>query len=190
MFAQPAARDGFLDGGAIHHLPERATQAGRVELWPLEGPQPAADTEAWAPPISPLAASSPSRRLAHRIGQCVAGWLDRGERLDSRDRPIRPGDIMILVQRRSGFVDNMVRALKHADVPVAGVDRMVVTDQLAVMDLIALGRFLLLPDDDLTLAAVLKSPLIGFDEAALVRSRLRAWRRQRVVHPRRQGRRG
>ena len=167
VFAQPAARDGLLDGGAIHHLPERASQAGRVELWSLEGPQPAAETEAWAPPISPLAASSPSQRLAHRIGQCVAGWLARGERLDSRDRPIRPGDIMILVQRRSGFVDNMVRALKHADVPVAGVDRMVVTDQLAVMDLIALGRFLLLPDDDLTLAAVLKSPLIGFDEAAL-----------------------
>ena len=167
VFAQPAARDGLLDGGAIRHLPERATQAGLVELWSLEGPQPAAETEPWAPPIAPVAASSPSQRLAHRIAEHVAGWLTQGERLDSRDRAIRPGDIMILVQRRSGFVDNMVRALKHEDVPVAGVDRMVVTDQLAVMDLIALGRFLLLPDDDLTLAAVLKSPLIGLDEAAL-----------------------
>src|SRR5262249_34042669 len=66
-------------------------------------------------------------------------------------------------------VEELVRALKTLGIPVAGVDRMVLTDQLAVMDLIALGRFLLLPEDDLTLAAVLKSPLIGLDEDALFR---------------------
>ena len=60
-----------------------------------------------------------------------------------------------------------MRALKDRDVPVAGVDRMVLTDQLAVMDLVALGAFLLLPEDDLTLATVLKGPLLGFDEALL-----------------------
>ena len=65
------------------------------------------------------------------------------------------------------YEDELVRALKEARVEVAGVDRMVLADQLAVMDLIALGRFLLLPEDDLTLATVLKGPLIGLSEEQL-----------------------
>ncbi len=74
---------------------------------------------------------------------------------------------MVLVRRRTGFVTELVRALKDRGVPVAGVDRMVLTQQLSVMDLIALADFLLLPDDDLTLATVLKGPLIGLTEEEL-----------------------
>ena len=74
---------------------------------------------------------------------------------------------MVLVRRRTVFVEELVRALKAAQVPVAGVDRMVLTDQIAVMDLFALARFLLLPEDDLTLACVLKSPLVGLSEEQL-----------------------
>ena len=89
------------------------------------------------------------------------GWLE------ARGRPIRPGDVLVLVRRRGPFVDHLLRAFKAREVPVAGIDRMVPTEQLAVMDLIALGEFCLLPGDDLTLATVLKSPLIGLDEDAL-----------------------
>ena len=71
---------------------------------------------------------------------------------------------MVLVRRRTGFVDDLVRALKDLKIPVAGVDRMVLIEQMAAMDLVAFGRFLLLPQDDLTLATVLKSPLIGLTE--------------------------
>ncbi len=74
---------------------------------------------------------------------------------------------MVLVRRRTSFVEELVRACKDRGVPVAGVDRMVLTSQLSVMDLLALGRFLLLPEDDLTLATVLKSPLIGLSEEQL-----------------------
>ena len=75
--------------------------------------------------------------------------------------------MLVLVRRRGPFVDHLLRAFKARGVPVAGIDRMVLTEQLAVMDLIALGEFCLLPGDDLTLATVLKSPLIGLDEEAL-----------------------
>ena len=44
---------------------------------------------------------------------------------------------------------------------------MVLTDQLAVQDLVALGAFALMPQDDLNLAAVLKGPLIGLNESKL-----------------------
>ncbi len=69
----------------------------------------------------------------------------------------------------------MVRHLKELDIAVAGADRMVLTEQMAVMDLLALGHFVLLPDDDLTLATVLKSPFVGFTEDELFEL---AWRRK------------
>ena len=74
---------------------------------------------------------------------------------------------MVLVRRRNEFVGELLRALKQRDIPVAGADRLVLTEQLAVQDLVALGRFLLLPEDDLTLATVLKGPLFGIDEEML-----------------------
>jgi ATP-dependent helicase/nuclease subunit A len=168
VFADVAASDGVaLDGGAIRHEPHRKGHGGRVELWPLV-PRPVAEKpEGWLLPLAPQAASEPETRLAGVIAATIRGWLDRHEMLPARDRRIEPGDIMVLVRRRTGFVTALVRALKDRDVPVAGVDRMRLTEQLAVEDMIALGNFLLLPDDDLTLATVLKGPLFGFDEERL-----------------------
>ena len=74
---------------------------------------------------------------------------------------------MILVRTRKNFAEEMVRALKVREIPVAGADRMILTDQLVIMDLMALGNAVLLPEDDLNLAGVLKSPLIGLDEDQL-----------------------
>ena len=88
---------------------------------------------------------------------------------------------MVLVRTRTGFVEELVRALKAHDVPVAGADRMKLAEQLAVMDLVAMADFLLLPEDDLTLAVVLKGPLIGLHEDRLYdlaqgRKEKRLWR--------------
>jgi len=88
------------------------------------------------------------------------------------------------VRRRNAFVGELIRALKQRNVPVAGADRLVLTEQLAVQDLIALGRFLLLPEDDLNLATVLKGPLFGFSEDELFqlayrRGEQRLWERLR-----------
>ncbi|MDP6874970.1 MAG: double-strand break repair helicase AddA [Alphaproteobacteria bacterium] len=172
IFAQPGASDGliFSENEAVRHIPNRAADAGLVEIWPTEQPAaPQADGEQrpWAPPTKQLYQDSPVARLADRIAERIEQWLERKEILPAQGRPIGPGDILILVQRRANFVEAMVRALKRRNIPVAGVDRMILTEQLAVMDLIALGRFLLLPEDDLNLAVVLKGPLIGWDDDAL-----------------------
>ena len=81
--------------------------------------------------------------------------------------PITPGDIMILVRRRNAFAEEVIRQLLDKGVPVAGADRMVLLEQIAIADLVALGRFALLPEDDLNLAALLKSPLVGLSEDQL-----------------------
>ncbi|MGH6945693.1 MAG: double-strand break repair helicase AddA [Kiloniellales bacterium] len=175
VFADPAAQDGVIfDGETLRHLPVRAGQAGLVELWP---PAPAADppeVEPWAPPGEADAELPSQTRLAKVLAARIRHWTldpagakDPDCRLPARERRIRPGDILVLVRRRNAFVEELVRALKQTQVPVAGVDRMTLSDQLAVADLVALGRFLLLPEDDLTLAVLLKSPLIGLDEEAL-----------------------
>ena len=169
VFARDEARAGVVSdpATAIRHQPFRRGQAGLVELWPLLEPEERAEPEAWTPPTEQLAGTDPAALMADHVAGTIKGWIDRGERLESRDRPIRPGDVLVLLRKRSDFFPRLVRALKDRGVPVAGIDRMVLTEQLAVMDLAALGRFLLMPEDDLTLAALLKSPLIGLDEDRL-----------------------
>jgi len=165
VFAAADAADGVaLDGHAISHQAWRANDGGLVELWPPVEPRPADEEPAWKPPIERIAGDSPQARLARLVAERIQRMVDDHEMLDSKNRPIQPGDIMVLVRRRTSFVDELVRALKERRIGVAGADRLILTEHIAVMDLIALGRFLLLPEDDLTLATVLKSPLIGLSE--------------------------
>ena len=163
VFARPEAADG-VSAGPIAHEAFRRGDGGLVELWPPVEPEPGDPPPSWKPPVERLEKDSPPQRLARLIAGRIHAMVNGGEILQSKGRPIRPGDIMVLVRRRTGFVEALVRECKNLNVPVAGVDRMVLTEQMAVMDLVALGRFLLLPGDDLTLAAVLKSPLIGLGE--------------------------
>ena len=62
----------------------------------------------------------------------------------------------------------MVAALKQRRIAVAGADRIRLADQLAILDLMVLGDFLLLPEDDLALATVLTSPLCGLTDDDLL----------------------
>lgn len=168
VFAEPEARRGLGDEDrALRHDAYRAGAGGSVELWEPEAPLPELEADPWEPPIVQRPADDPEFRLAARIAGQIEHWLDASEPLTASGLPIRPRDIMILVRRRNSFFSAMVKALKQRGIPVAGMDRMVLGDQLAVMDLLALARFTLAADDDLTLATVLKSPLVGLDEDEL-----------------------
>lgn len=151
----------------VRHVANRAGHAGLVEIWPLELYQAATPAEAWSP-LAETGASPSVVRLAARIAATIRGWLDSREMLPSLGRPIRAGDILILVRKRAPFAPVMVSALKARDIGVAGADRLMLTEQIAVQDLIALGDFLCLPDDDLALASILKSPLFGLDDDDLM----------------------
>jgi len=105
-------------------------------------------------------------RLAQRIAKHVELWTARG---------LNPGDVLVLVRQRGPLFEAIIRALKDAGVPVAGADRLVLTEHIAVMDLTALADCLLLEDDDLALASVLKSPLFGLAENQLFEL---AWNRK------------
>jgi len=168
VFATEGARDGLtFQDEAIRHVAFREGAAGLVELWPTIKPEVMDDVPPWSPPIEQIRGSTPEEKIADQIADTIRQWLDEGEILEAHGRQVTPGDILVLVRRRTDFVAHLVRALKQRRVPVAGADRMVLTEQLAVMDLIALGNFVLLPEDDLTLAEVLKGPLIAMDDEQL-----------------------
>lgn len=152
---------------AVAHEAFRYGQSGRIELWPPYTTPNRAKREPWTLPLVPIETQSGQSALAARIAQTIKDWVTNGELLKAKGRPVRYGDIMILLQRRNAFVDHLITEMKKLDVPVSGVDRMVVSDQIAVQDLIAALSFALMPDDDLTLACLLKSPLIGWDDAAI-----------------------
>jgi len=152
----------------------RSHLKGVVELWPPIAPSPAPDPEDWCMLEQP-AEDNPPVVLAKRIAEVIKGWLRPTSPQRVVDpafgeiRRIRESDVMILVRSRNAFFEAMIRALKAADVKTAGADRLKLKDHIAVMDLIAVGRAALLPDDDLTLACALKSPLMGFDDDALMK---------------------
>ncbi len=169
VFQQDCAKTGVVpDNSKIQHQTHRQGHGGLVELWPIVEPSDPEEIAPWDPPVQNQKLTlAPPTLLAQAIAGRIQHWLQSEEILASKGRAIMPGDILILVQRRGKFVDNLVKELKIRSVPVAGTDRMSLTEQIAVQDLIALGRFLLLPKDDLTLAVVLKSPFIGLDEEQL-----------------------
>ncbi|MBX9589687.1 MAG: double-strand break repair helicase AddA, partial [Hyphomonadaceae bacterium] len=168
IFAKPERTPGLTATLApVRHVANRAGHAGLVEIWPLEPYQAATPAEPWSP-LAETGASPSVVRLAARIAATIRGWLDSREMLPSLGRPIRAGDILILVRKRAPFAPVMVSALKARDIGVAGADRLMLTEQIAVQDLIALGDALNLPDDDLALASVLKSPLFGLDDSDLM----------------------
>jgi len=170
VFAEGTARDGVVaPGETLTHRADRLGQAGVVELWPmLEGVEAVAPP-AWEVPESPESATGPDALLAEAIAAQINHWLSHGEALPARGRTMRAGDILVLVRKRSGaLLPRLVRALKRYGVPVGGTDRMVLVEQLAVQDLLALGDAALLPEDDLQLAAALTSPLIGLTQEQLM----------------------
>ena len=148
----------------IHHGAWREGEPGLVEIWDLEGTEKRESVTVWNPLEDLQKPDDPKERLADNIALTIKEWLDNKQLLKAKNRPIRPGDILILVRKRHPFTQPMIRALKRHDIPVAGADRMKVAEQIAVEDLMALGDFLLLPEDDLALATVLKSPMCGLDD--------------------------
>ena len=177
-----------LDGEEPPHRPYREVHAGQVELWqPLpvgkaldveaEDGGDEDDGDASAPASDPA-----SMRLARAIAGEVQDWVAHGK----DGRPVAPGDIMILVRRRRDLAARIVARLQALHVPVAGVDRFALTQPLAVQDLIAAMRFAVQPLDDLNLASLLVSPLIGWSQDELYarshkRGRAALWEHLRAV---------
>src|SRR5262249_40656576 len=152
VFAGVTARAGLTSRDlVVEHRAHRETASGGVEFWEVMLPEEDAPVDYYRP-VDVAQRSSPVVKLAESVADQIRGWISRSVALPGHDAPIRPGDIMILLPRREPFGGEVIRQLKLRGIPVAGADRIVLTEQIAVMDLIALGRFVLQREDDLNLA--------------------------------------
>ncbi|MEM1352370.1 MAG: double-strand break repair helicase AddA, partial [Pseudomonadota bacterium] len=157
------------------HIAFRSELPGRVDLWPVVPPEQSDDDRDWFDPIDQPGAQHHTVILARRIAREIKRMIDSNTPLPQQDTPddpvtlrtVRAGDFLILVQRRSTLFAEIIRACKAEGLPIAGADRLKVGGELAVRDLAALLSFLATPEDSLSLAEALKSPLFGWSEQTL-----------------------
>lgn len=170
VFAQATAFHGLsadpLERGTVHET-VHGEASGAVDVWDLMEPEEPDEEQVWRRPLDAPERQAPIQRMARAIAATIRRWIDDGR--DDLGRPFRPGDALVLMPKRKAAFGAVVRALKDARVPVAGMDRLRLSTHIAVQDLVALGRAALLPDDDLTFATTLKSPLFGLDDDDLMR---------------------
>ena len=145
------------------HVAHHLGRPGLVELWkPFTlGDDEDGDEveEGWL--------DADARQYADRIAEQVRAWIDEAPVLDSTKRPLTAGDILILVRSRGELASLIVARLFQRRVPVAGIDRLFLSKPFAVRDLLAAVTFAVQPLDDLNLANLLVSPLIGWTQEQL-----------------------
>ena len=155
----------------VRHRAFKSELPGRVDVWPFLVKQKVKrkGDDWWQ--IQPEQTEIDTHvKLAKTITTRILNMMERRELLPDGlggGRPIQPGDIMILVRRRSDLFYAIIQELKSKGLPVAGADRLKLIAELAVRDLTAMLSFLAYQQDDLSLAAVLRSPLFGLTEDQL-----------------------
>ena len=156
-------------GANVRHSAFHEDMPGRVDLWPLQPRAQAAAELDWHSTDPRNIAVPPATELAENVADKITELIETGTipGENGKNRRIEPGDIMVLVQRRSDLFDQIIAACKKRDLAIAGADRLKIGAELAVRDLLALLAFLDMADDDLSLAAALRSPLLGWPEAQL-----------------------
>lgn len=156
-------------GGRSSHIAFWDAMPGRVDLWPLIEKADGKDEDDWRNPVDLITEEHHAARLAAQIADEIALMIRSGVAIpeNGSSRPVHAGDFLILVQRRSDLFAEIIRACKARNLPIAGADRLKLGAELAVKDISALLAFLATPEDDLSLAAVLRSPLCGWTEAEL-----------------------
>lgn len=169
VFVSEIARAGLEETSeiSIRHYASRRDEPGVVEVWPLLQHE-RIEENAPLDPVDSIPRNHPRRQLAARVADRIKEWVGR-RTIRASNRTVRPDDILILVRTRNAFFDAMIAELNERGIPVAGADRLKLGEHIAVKDLLSLAKFALLPDDDLSLAEVLKSPLApeSFDEERL-----------------------
>jgi ATP-dependent helicase/nuclease subunit A len=151
---------------ALRHDARRENERGRVEWWPL-APRPIRpEARPWDAPLDVEPADSAPVRLSNEIVARVRGWIACGEGVWEKGvlRPMCAGDVLVLVRQRGPLFRQLLKTFKRAGFPVAGADRMVLKDELAVEDCLTLLRVAVDPSDDLSVACLLKSPWLGLTD--------------------------
>ena len=166
VFSYPENLKGLTQSGESPvHDAVRSNHPGEVQVWPLFAQEKVEQTESWLDPVDKKPADDPAVLLADKISDSIKEWV--GTTLPGMEKPLTFGDILVLVRKRDRFITAFTRTMKDKGLAIAGADRLTLTDHIAVEDLLAMGRVVLLPEDNLSLACVLKGVFFNIDDDTL-----------------------
>jgi ATP-dependent helicase/nuclease subunit A len=144
----------------ITHSTHRDPNAGVVEIVDIFEDDDKENATRW---------QSAEEKLSLHIVNFIKKTIVRKVWVESRGRAAQAEDFLILFRHRDkDAMGRIIDALKKEQIPVTGIDRIILKNELIVEDLIALAEFSLFPLDDLMCARVLKSPIIGISEEILM----------------------
>ena len=170
VFKLEAARKGVVpDEKNVEHLAFHSQWGGKVELWDIEEPKLPANDDKFTPEDFDYSKPTKESVFAKKIAQKIKELIKNKTYICSKERAVEYRDFMILVRNRSGrFLPEFLHECQKEGIPTEGSDQINLLEQICVQDLISLGKFLLLPTDDLSLAEVLKSPIFNLDDNDLI----------------------
>jgi ATP-dependent helicase/nuclease subunit A len=158
-------------GGEVKHIAFFPDMPGRVDLWPVIEKSQSPKPDNWYDPVDLITEEHHAAKLGQKVAETIRHTIANGVQIPIKGgketRAVHAGDFLILVRRRSEIFSSIIQACKAAGLPIAGADRLKLGAELAVRDLAALLAFLATPEDDLSLAACLRSPLFGWTEQQL-----------------------
>ncbi len=166
LFNLEEIRSGVGGDETIHHQAFRKGN-GSVSIWPLAESIKNEKIDGWDIPSLENEEHAPKKIIAKKIASTIHEWLSNHRLLLGHLRPIEPKDILILLKKRSDVLHNTINELKKLNIPVSDADRFQITNDIIIQDLLSLLKFVALPQDDLNLACLLKSPFFGISEEEL-----------------------
>jgi ATP-dependent helicase/nuclease subunit A len=150
-------------------LAAREGQPGSIDLWQMHVDPEKVERDAWEP-VDAEPEDGSRKALARDLAREIRRQVEGGVAVHDKRGALKPagyGDYLVLVRKRDGLFEEILRALKAEGVPVAGADRLMLSEHVAFHDLRALARFALFPHDDLTVAEILRGPFCEVDEESL-----------------------
>jgi len=117
--------------------------------------------------------------LVQKIGE----WIKSKNPDDVMPNDVMPNDVMILLRNRTnGLLEGLVKNFHQNKIPFTSIAKVKFSENLIVQDLLAAAKFTLLPQDDLNLASLLKSPFFNFSEDELLEICIKKNRDQTTIY--------
>lgn len=148
------------------HVSARENAPGKVAAWPLTKKMDH-ELPPWGLIEEGQSFVTTEQEHAKALAIHIAELLKSPVILPSTGQAVRPEDVLVLFQKRSNLMHELEDALTAQNIPSSGMDRLLLNEQIIIKDLLALGHFALLPEDDYTLACILKGPFVGATEKEL-----------------------
>ena len=165
----------------IKHQAYNVGSNGKVEIWPLielpkeekveiekeDSETDKSDFKWQLPKLNNNQQQTTATLLAGKTANSIKELLNSNTVLATTEELVKPADIMILLRNRTIMPEIIAALDKHA-IPHSGADEIDLHNDQICEDIINLLKFIANPNDDLSLASTLRSPMFAFTDDELL----------------------